>query len=69
MHEDKMIFIIGSTRSGSTLLRLLMSCHPQIHILVDGPYQAFIKECIEREKGNVRAYKPFTMFGLLKEKK
>jgi len=69
MDENKVIFVIGSERSGSTLLRLMLSSHPQIHILNDGPHQAFIEKCIEKEKSK-RYYTrdSFTRFDFLKEK-
>jgi len=33
--NDRMLFIVGSERSGSTLLRLILSSHPEIHIFSD----------------------------------
>jgi len=41
--EDKIIFIVGSERSGSTLLRLMLNSHPRIQVFSDA-HQVVLEE-------------------------
>ena len=65
MGKGNIVFIIGSVRSGSTLLRLMLSSHPEIHIFADGPYQAFLKKIKEKESGKSKKYEVLSRFDLL----
>ncbi|MCQ9206659.1 MAG: sulfotransferase [Omnitrophica bacterium] len=58
MHNGKLVFIIGSERSGSTLLRLLLSHHPQVYIFSDS-YDFLISSLLKKDSDSLRIFNPF----------
>lgn len=54
--ENAPIFIIGNPRSGTTLLRLILSAHPNIYIAQEGGFLLFLYEKYKNfagEKGKI----------------
>jgi hypothetical protein len=52
--EDKPIFIIGNPRSGTTMLRLMLTCHPNIAIPPEGGFAV----SLYWKYGRSRAFSP-----------
>jgi hypothetical protein len=53
LHSRAPIFIVGSPRSGTTLLRFILSSHPRIHIPDETGFIPFLRQNID---GNLTPY-------------
>lgn len=42
MSEEEPLFVLGSPRSGTTLFRLMLTCHPEVHIPPEGGFAVYL---------------------------